>query len=256
MKFAAAKQEFQIRCYYWATSEFEKEISEVFPHFRLFKNGPIWATHQFMRGINRSEQLILAHALLKRFHPDAAKMLNESLSDEASSWLDKFDKFRSQFYGLAGREVSSKAGKTVSKSKIRKAMVAAFKEAFGDRCVRIQTGTEWDPWFEMRFSGWIVTTRFAFGRRESLISYYHSIESEAKIPNPEFPPDFWMPTMRLGHLISFAAWLGISSQTQWEYLMEEDVETACNIAAKLCGIFFQVAPDLLKGLEFEKMEGT
>jgi hypothetical protein len=35
--------------------------------------------------------------------------------------------------------------------------------------------------------------------------------------------------------------------------MDEDVDSACDAAIKLCGHFFEVAPKLLKGLEFEKI---
>jgi hypothetical protein len=46
---AQAKQEFEIRYYLWAISEFEKEIDEGFPNFRSFKTGAVWELNQFMR---------------------------------------------------------------------------------------------------------------------------------------------------------------------------------------------------------------
>ena len=254
MKFTEAKEEFQIRCYYWATSEFEKEINESFPNFRSFKFGPVWALHQFMQQIGKNEQLTLSHSLLKRFHPDAVKMLGESSSEEEKLLLERCDRFRSKYDGVAWRGASGEKIKFVSKSKLRKVIGAAFTKAYGDRCVKMQTEKGWDPSFEMKIAGWIVATRFTFGRHESMINYYHSIESEAKIPNPEFPPEFWMPTLRLDHLISFASWLGICSQTQWTSLVEEDVDQACDAVIKLCGHFFDAVPQLLKGLEFEKIE--
>jgi len=253
MNFEEAKQEFKNRYYVWAASEFAIEINESFPNLRVFKNGPVWSTLQFMQQIDRNEQLILAHCLLKRFHPDAAKMLGEGFLDEENTLLSRFDKFRSQFHGQLGHEASGEKIKFASKSKLRKAIVATFAKAYGDRCVRIQIGNEWDPWFEMKFAGWIVATRFTFGRHESMISYYHSIESEAKLPNPKVPPEFWMPTMRLGHHISFGSWLGMCSQTEWMSLAVGDVDRACDAVIKLCGRFFEALPHMLKGLEFENI---
>ena len=98
MTLIEATQEFEIRYYHWAISEFEKEIAESFPILRTFKNGPIWEAHQFMQQIDKNQQLTLAKSLVRRTHPKAAKILNEKLSDEENSLLNKFDNFRSQFF--------------------------------------------------------------------------------------------------------------------------------------------------------------
>ena len=253
MTFEKAKQEFQIRYYYWATSEFEKEISESFPIMRTFKLGPIWEAHQFMQQITKEEQLTLAQGLLRRSYSDTAKILGEGLSDEANVLLSRFDTCRSRFYGQARNDLAGQKVKYVSKGKLRKAIEIAFTKAYGSRCTKIQTEKDWDPWFEMKFAGWIVATQFTFGRRQSKILYYHAIESETKVPNPEFPPAYWMPAMRLAHWLSLASWLGISGQTEWASLLEGEVEQACDAVIKCCGHFFEAVPQLLKGLEFEKI---
>jgi len=206
-----------------------------------------------MQQIKKDEQLTLAHSLLKRFHSDAIKALGKGFSDEENSWLNRFDKARAQFNESAVNGASTQKIRYASKSKLRKVMGATFAKVYGDRCVKMQIDKDWDPWFEMKIAGWIVTTRFTFGRHESLINYYHAIESEGKIPNPEFPPEFWMPAVRLEHLISFASWLGICSQTQWMHLTGEDVDEACDDVVRFCGQFFEAVPGLLKGLEFESI---
>ena len=207
-----------------------------------------------MKQIDKSEQLTLARSLLKRGYPNTVKVLGEGLSDEENSWVNKLDTFRHDALVL---EINSQKGrekiKYVSKNKLRKIMVAAFAKAYGDRCVKVQIENELAPWFEMKFTGWIVTTRFSFGRRESMIRYHHSILSEAKTPNPELPPELWGTAMTLGHFISFASWLGICSQTQWMSLVEGDVDQACDAVIKHCGHFFDAVPQLSNGLEFEKI---
>lgn len=256
MTFSKAQQEFQIRYYLWATAEFEKEIHESFPNLRLFKGGSIWKLYQFMQRIDGGKQLALAHSLLKRFHSDAVKTLGESCSDEESSLRDELDDFRRNPLGLEAeipaRRSAGEKIKFVSKSKLRKVMVSKFRGAYGSQCIKMEIGEEWDPLFDMKCCGWIISTQLWFGRRESLISYNHSIVSETRIHHPE-NPGITAPAMKLKQLISFSSWLGICSQTQWEYLTDDDVEPACDAAIKLCGHFFEVAPKLLKGLEFEKI---
>jgi hypothetical protein len=145
MTFEKAKKEFEIRYYLWAISEWQKEIDESFPNLRKFKNGAFWETYQVMQQLNKSQQLTLAHGLLKRFHPEAVKSLGENCSRE----------------------------------------------------------------------------------EESLRA--------------------------LASFISFSAWLGITSQIQWEYLTDEDVDPAYDAVIKHCRHFVDVLPKLLKGLECEKI---
>jgi hypothetical protein len=258
MTFSKAQQEFQIRYYLWAISEFEKEINESFPNFRLFKSGTVWETYQFMQNLNRKEQLTLAHGLLKRFHSDAVKTLGESCSaDEASlRWRrDNFSPIPSTFEEqLVERKKAGEKIKFVSKRKLQKAMMKRFKDIFGDQCVNLNFDDIGDlsSSFDMKCCGWILSTHFWYGRRESLLQYSHTISSEHDVEH-HGPNGIYGARLVMAYFISFTAWLGITSQTQWEYLMEEDVEPACDAAIKLCGHFFEVAPKLLKGLEFEKI---
>ena len=253
MNFIEAQQEFQIRFYYWSTSEFEKEINQSFPILNTFENGPIWETHQFMTQINKSEQLALAKGLVKRSHPKVINLLGETFSDEEKLLLNQLDNFRSQFHVPVKTDLSSPKFKHVSKNKLRKAIEIAFTKAYGSRCFKILTIAEgWDPFFEMKFSGWIVSTSFSFGHYQSMIGYQHSIGSEAKVPTQGYPPECWPPTMRLGGSLSLlGAGFGISGQSQWVSLKKEDVEKACDMAIRCCDRFFEAVPQLLKGLEYE-----
>ena len=63
-----------------------------------------------------------------------------------------------------------------------------------------------------------------------------------------------MPITGLGYPTSFNSWLGISSQTEWKRLTNEEVEPACDAVIEHCRHFFAVAPKLLKGLELENVE--
>jgi hypothetical protein len=128
----------------------------------------------------------------------------------------------------------------------------AFRDAFGSRCIKFRAREKTDPSseFDLDCCGWVVSTQFWYGRRESLINYTHLIASPTRTAHPDIP-EITSPDMLLANCISFGCWLGTIGQ--WEYLTDEEVESACDAAINLCGYFFDVAPKLLKGLEFDKI---
>ncbi|HVU26600.1 MAG TPA: hypothetical protein VHG71_02555 [Verrucomicrobiae bacterium] len=250
MTFEEAKQEFEIRYYYWAISEWEKEVNKSFPSLNLFKTESARIVAQFMQQLNSAEQLILARSLLKRFHQKAVKMLGEDISDEEESLVSKFDAFRlAEDAKIISKNLFSKNVKFANKGKFRRTILTKFKAAFGTHCFELElVGLDPELDFKMHYGGWVLNTRFEFNGAHKQIHYWHGIAS----PNTIEPHR--MPTMVMGKSISFNAWLAISSQTQWEYLLPEDVEPACDAAIKFCGRFIEIAPKLLKGLEFEKIK--
>jgi hypothetical protein len=311
VNFLKAKQEFQIRYYLWAISEWEKEANESFPNLRSFKSGAVWETYQFMRLLDKGEQLTLARALLKRFHSDAVKSLGEKTSPEEDSLRSRRDdlfRIRGFFQGfkylrangqaaeaggllqifradaakvvgepymendkslldkldaifqpigstfeeeIAARKKSGEKIRFAGKRKLQKAITIKFKDAFGDRCIDQEYDDICDPssHFDMECCGWILRTNFWFGRGGSLINYSHTISSPTKISHERYP-EITAPTMLMGLCISFSSWLGITSQVEWEYLFNEEVETVCDSVIMHCRNFIDVAPKLLKGLEF------
>jgi hypothetical protein len=198
-----------------------------------------------------TERLVLAHGLLKRFHPNAVKALGETCSTEEESLRARRDSFPSNILSFAEEiRARKKAGepiKLASKRKLRKVMTAQFKAAFGDECIGLAcVEEEEDLRFKMKRSGWVVNTMFYFGRSHAILNYSHNIGSEQT-----FPYRHGRIAMGMRGLISFNSYLGISSQTEWDYLTEEEIEPSCAVALKLCAHFFDVAPKLLKGLECE-----
>jgi hypothetical protein len=321
MRFADAKKEFEIRYYQWATSEFEREIEELFPSFKSFKSGSVWDTYHFMQLLDRAGQRTLAHALLKRFHPDAVSALGETTSSEEKSLLTRRDNFnimRGHYQGMLYREKEllrpenrgmvinpiivklirnaaleflgephfnddksirkrldeifgslpksheeeiqerKKAGekiKFISKRKLLKSMAEKFQTTFACQCHETYREVDTDPGlaFETKCLDWVIRTHFWFGRSSTLLNYTQGIASEKGVIH-QGAKGKYEAKLVMGMMISFTSWLGLTSQIQWEYLTEDEVEPACNEAIKFCNHFFKVAPKLLKGLEFEKLE--
>ncbi len=248
MTLSEAKREFDTRYYLWSISEFEKEIEEAFPTLSLFKAGGAWKTYQFMLRLQKSDQLILAHSLLKRSHPNAVKSLGESCSLKEEVLRSRRDAAFNNIVSV-GDEIRArkKAGepiKLASKRKLRKAITAQFKAAFGHECLNLAcVDEELDLRFKMRRAGWIIKTFFDFGRSQTVLDYFHNIESEKT-----FPINGGEVGMGLGGGISFNSYLGIT-RSQWHYLTEEEIEPTCAVVVKLCAHFFEVLPKLLMGLE-------
>jgi hypothetical protein len=215
MEFSKVQQEFQIRYYLWAISEWEKEINESFPNLRSFKSGSAWKTYQFMRLLEKSEQLLLAHGLLKRFHADAVKSLGESCSSEE----ENLRRARDGFF-----DIRQKYQFVQQLQKEGQFDVAGF---------------------------WIQQLR---GEAANVpgVAFFNDDTSPTKIHH-ERHPEITAPALRMAICISFSSWLGITSQIQWEHIFNEDVEAACDAVIKHCRHFFEVAPKLLKGLEFENI---
>ncbi len=169
---------------------------------------------------------------------------DESLRSEADRLFDGFPTLLER--KIETRKQAGEKLRFASKRKILGAIKAKFESAFGSRCLRpLPAGNDEDLTFRTSCYGWIIQTHFWFGRQASLLDYSHSIVSEATCERAGNE----LPVMTLAQLISFSAWLGLTSQTQWEYLNDEDVDPVCEAAIKHCDHFFVVAPKLLKGLD-------
>jgi len=259
MTFPKAKQEFDTRYYLWAKSEFEQEIETSFPTLQMFTTGPAWQLYQFMQRLDRQQQLTLANSLIKRFHPDAVKALAEICSAEEELLRRSLDRFRQDAASNVELEVDARrrAGERVrfmSKRKLLNVTAQRFRDSFGSQCVESDRVLARDPSLQFQTTGpggWIISTHFWFGRGESLIDYSHAIFSELTFEH-HGPKGPYTANLVIGSLISVCSWLGICSQTQWEYLTDdEEVGHACDAVIKFCGRFFEVAPKILKGLEVD-----
>jgi hypothetical protein len=251
MYFSEAKKQFDVRYYLWATSEFQREIGESFPVLRSFKAGSAWKTYQFMQQLSKEDQWLLAKSLLKRFHPNAVEALGDMCSTDEESLRSRRDVAFSNIVSF-GDEIRAKknAGeliKLASQRRLRKVMATKFVAAFGNECMELVFAEEQDDLrFKMKRAGWVVNTFFDFGRSNAVLNYNHNIESEKSFTcrGVEFG-------MGIGAMMSFNSYLGIASQTSWSYLREDEVDLACAMVVKLCARFFEILPQLLKGLECE-----
>ncbi len=249
MTLEEAKREFEIRVYHWWVSEFEREIGDSFPKLRLFKSGYGWQLYSFMRKLEPRDQLILAHARCKS-GSTYLEASGEKMTERETELLNLFEQFvREPAWMETEIRLRKEAGekiKLISKAKLRKAVVAKFVEAFGMQCFDMKLGAEWDPLFQMKICGWIVSTQLTFGRSQAVLTYWHKIVSETRISHPQ-NPQLTGPAMTLSPGI---AWL----VNRWDDILEEDVDSTCNVLVRHADSFLSVAPRLLAGIEFDKVK--
>jgi hypothetical protein len=258
MNFNEAQLEFEKRYYLWSLSEVEREVEECLPTFWLFKGGGSWQTYQFIRQLSKTDQILYVHSALRSRHPEAAAALGHHLSEEHNLMMTRYGMFcayqpdRPDSDLDAARQADEMGkGGFVSKAKVQALIRSKFEGAFGTRITEEEHVVKGDRHsiFCMTICEWVVQTFFWFGRRESCISYSHAISSADQ--SKEFDPAVAPPAFVLAR--SFC-WTNLCVM-EWEYLLEEDLEPACNSAISLCGTIFEALPSLLGGLERTRIEG-
>ena len=246
MRLSDAKREFEIRCYYWWVSEFEREINNSFPNLRLFKSGYGRKLYQFMQQLSHRNRLTFARARCKNGSAYLADS-GDVMTEEEQNLLDSFAGF---FMKKSSLDEESDCGNQTGKPrrlanrlKIRKALVSQFLDSFGTRCVDMKIEKEWDPQFRTKYNGWIVSTQLIIGPKSGDVRYRHIIESEARIPHPSNP----RINAPVSTLSSGVTWI----VNGWEDVFDGDVEEVGRALVRYVGYFFDVSPKLLKGLDLQ-----
>ena len=245
MNFLKAQEEFSVRYYLWSIHDFNREIDDGYPYLSSFKSGPGWKLLQFIRTMSRYDKQILMSALLKKFHLKALQSTGDTITSEEVAIRDEFRAF-CQLPSLMDEEVLLRklSGENVAyanRRRLRPKILEQSRRAFGTDQILFSDSAR----VRTKLCGWILETAFDFGGEADQVRYSHSIISEDRRKTGG------SPIMSLKRFISLNSWLGLSSQTGWKYVMDEDAELICSTLIKLCTHFVDVAPKLLKGLDFE-----
>ncbi len=242
-----AKREFSARYYRWALSVAESEARAGFPSLQIFKGGLTWKTYQFVQKLSEADRLLFVRAQLKRY---LAGGNVELLSKEEKAILDRYGIFCMGQRGLQleipRRRRAGEKIKFASKKTLYKAITEKFVSAFGDRGVEVEPNLHNGVGFEFPCAGWVVITTFTSGRAAGEMDYRHLIVGEAGRVNPDGTVTFPAP------VLAMIVWADINP-IQWEYLLDEDVGPACDSAVELCRQVFDALPELLKGIERDKV---
>lgn len=236
-------------------SEREELIRRKFGYFRDLKN-----RFQIFKQL-RSEGKLSEPENLHFFEilcAPGARILCDTDSTDVEFLSSELDAFLGSVPQSFEEQVKArtKAGekiKFISKKKLQKIVTQRFKDVFVNQYVecRVDEG-HWSS-FDIKCESWMLQTQFNFGRKsghqQSVLGHWHNICSQQKSPHPAMP-EVMYPVAHLCRCISWpCSW-------EWEYLTENDVELACDETFKYCRYFYEAAPRLLKGLEYEKIMVT
>lgn len=221
-------------------------FSDVRRNFQVFQQ---WCKAGEISGANVVFDLTCAPAARTLFGIDStdrrflSSELEKSLGSIPLSWEEQV-----QAKKQAGEKI-----KFISKKKLQKILTQKVKDTFGNEYVECQIDEGHWTSFDIKCGGWMLETQFNFGGKpgyqQSRMGYWHSICSQKKSLRPAIP-DYGIPEHMypIAHLCRGVTW---PCSWEWELLMEEDVEMACEETFKYCRRFFEAAPNLLKGLDVE-----
>ena len=240
----AARIEFLTRYYNWALHDFRREIENGFPFLGKFKNGPLWHVRDMMSGVCREKQLFLASALVKRFHKEAIAALGEFITPEEMAMCEEYLS-RALLPSLkepADSGVHSNKARLIRL--VRRQLEARGMRVFEEECLPGVLS------YRSIINGWQIITRIHTRERHAHLAYEHAIWSIQKMQpvilrNGQY--DLW--PIKLHHWISLSAWLGISSRTEWDDIVDADSPQVAEDLGDLCTHFLEAAPTLLNGIE-------
>jgi hypothetical protein len=229
--------------------------------------------YYLIQRLEKDGQVEQAHAIYQAIRLDVEKLLDQPPPDDwRRGWRNLEDIFapiptplneQIERQRLAGEKI-----KFASRQLLRKAIIAKFKSTF--ECYRTSPtfyvgGPE--PHFEFKSCGWILSTDLSIPCNGCAIEYSHTIASENmfELKDSRRIASAWVAVRsdisanppliyRSGYLtiarnVSLLTWLGIASESEWEYIFGENIEQVCESVIRFCDHFFKVAPKLLKGLD-------
>jgi hypothetical protein len=213
------------------------------------KSYAFWRMHELYRWLEYENNVDrLPAIMIRNYEQEARHFFDEGWFRDVRKLRcqlnEKFESIpRAKEGQLRLRVIQREKTQRATKAKIRRTLLRKFKERFGKDCIGLfAAGSDPDLEFEMKCCGWTLRTSFNFEGRLHQFEYSHSIVSDTR-PHPQLSP------ATLGNAISLGSWLGITGQTDWDHVLDEEVDRVCDSAMELCQRFFNAGPNLLKNLQ-------
>jgi hypothetical protein len=201
------------------------------------------------------ETYALPEEIFERGYPEAAEILGQGwLKDRKRLYSRLAATYRgvplSRESVLNLKRASGEQVRFVQKSALARIVREKVAAVFPNLAVcTASRGEDGELCFSTKICGWVVNTFFDFGRHEPQLAYSHNVVSATRSKHHGAQ----VSEMFVPYLISFSGWMGISGETRWEYLIEDDLQTVSSAAIGFLKRFFDAAPELLGGLEPEKI---
>jgi len=213
------------------------------------KSYAFWRMHELYRWLEYENNVDrLPEILIRGYQQEARHFFDED-------WFKDVRKLRCQLNEmfesippekeerLRLRVIQGEKPQRATKAKIRRTLLRKFKARFGSECIGLfAAGSDPDLEFEMKCCDWTLRTEFNFEARFRQFEYWHSIVSDTRA-HPQLSPTI------LPNQISLGSWLGLTSATNWDHVLDEEVNRVCDSVMELCQRFFNAGPMLLKKLQ-------
>jgi hypothetical protein len=242
-KTQAVVDRFLVQYYIWAQEETRRELIADFPRVRRV-NGTLAQKYvRFIATLKPSVAFVAASALVKRYHKRALELMGESLSEQDHLWIERFLTFEEPFTPTWNPAIADKNYRNViesleqhphfDKTKLAGELRRRLRGVFGsdgDNTINRQGRrylTERGPL--------VLNTDIDWGGRLPL-RYSHTL--------------FIANAQRVTHDISLLSWLGVCSDTSWNWVANTDISSAAELVAELCAYFRRAF------LEFDLKSGS
>lgn len=233
------KQEFARLFYGWALQDWQRERSHGYPHLRTLKTGivPIWI--DILEHLPPPERDALITALVKYYHQEGAHASGDPIRAEEFQMFRQYrdeclTKSRLDWNNPAYQEYK-KGVRRLNRQRFRKMVRRRVSEALG------REHEKW-PGAVFRcttyFGEWKVLTSISYGNHHDL-SYYHRIHLGQELRDSDYGENVLLGRTSLLH------WLGLTHQTWWSFLSEDDAELVSDCVASLCVHFVEAAKEML-----------
>ena len=212
----------ELRIYSWAKSVLERELESDFALIRRVRCASAIATCEILSEYSALERRELLFTSLRVFHPDAARMLGETPSQEEHQ---NFDRLRRRHLDRAAELLYRARESPPDKRTLRSVATRSLKDVFGEPTGRAGRA---NIWYEKAYGAWTLRTAFKFAPHPS---YWHQVidASRAPILSP----------------ISLLPLVGFFSETVWDAAIRGEEELTALAMRDLSGIFLDVADELL-----------
>lgn len=227
--------EFAVRYYRWAHREFQQEVLNDFPWLKRLDIRAARTCLRQMAHYSLAEKKCFASALVKRFHPQAVKLLGDSISSSESRMIGEYtnsivlmldpavDDFAEE--RLPPESISA-VGPREMKRVLKKSLAAVLgqeREVGGGtwKYVSSKSHAEIQTWLDV-------------GGSNHQACYHHTVVYSGRI-------------LLLDH-VSVLSWLGLSGQTCWCSLDKVKAGTTAYLVRDLCAHFLNATAALLDEL--------
>jgi hypothetical protein len=203
-------------------SMLERELESDFALIRRVRCASVIATCEILSELPEPVRRELLFTSLRIFHPEAARVLGETPSQEQRH---DFDQLRQQHLDRATEILYRARELSLDKRMLRKVATRALKDVFGE-----PTGMAGRAhiWYEKPYGAWTVRTAFDFAPHPS---YRHQVIDASRVP--------------ILSPISLLPLVGFFSETVWDAAIRGEEEETALAMRDLSGIFLEVADDLL-----------